>query len=345
MDFHRSNRRKTGLKDVDSCELQQYYLSDPRLSSQSGALTGKSRSVDYLHTEYVEIPTWAVRLGLLRKANYTLTERGRALLALHSGASDAAGDRRPEGNPYLLTPSEKYLFLYSLLDADGDTIKRLYRRLIRQATPLSKSDVGGHLLESFEELRHEIKNRRLSVTYRSLDAQLQSAVEAIRNRSDQAIVPRLEPFVDCGLLKRPNRQSSIYETTDTTRRFIGNLNQSASLDEFLNASLAMNTAALLGLVYEKKLEFLPRYLARSYTRLKSGIGYCSIEDLAILAVASSIGDGHGTFELVDVQHAILEFAGQYGTSVRFTKNRQGNLSLVKFDPTLISALIDGERIQ
>ena len=85
---------------------------------------------------------------------------------------------------------------------------------------------------------------------------------------------------------------------------------------------------------------VPSYITRSYTQLKSGIGYCSIRDLALLAVAYSIGDGYGIFEIGDVQRTILDFAGKYGTSVRFTKDRQGNVALVKFDSNLIRELIN-----
>lgn len=337
---HLSNRYKTRSGDLDSCELQQYYLSDPRLPSQSGALTGRWRSVNYLHTEYVEIPTWAVRLGLLRKGNYTLTERGKVLLALQANGNSMSDHQKPDENPYLLTPSEKYLFLYCLLDADGDIIKRLYKRLILHTGPFDKSDVSGYMIDSLEELRQEMRKRRLNVTYRSIDTQIKSAIEAIKNKSDQAIVPRLEPFVDCGLIRRGSRQNIEYETTSNTCRFIENLNHSSSVDEFLNESLAVNTAVLLRLKCENNLELVPRYMARSYSRLKSGIGYCSIKDLAILAVASSIGNGSGIFEIGDVEQTILDFARKYGASVRFTKDRQGNLALVKFDSNLIRELTD-----
>jgi hypothetical protein len=340
INWHRSNRYKSGPGDFASCELQQYYLSDPRLPSQSGALTGKLRSVNYLHTEYVEIPTWAVRLGLLRESNYTLTERGKAFLALQAKGNSMAYRQKPDENPYLLMPSEKYLFLYCLLDADGDLIKRLYKRLILQTGLFDKSAVGNCMLESLEELRQETKKRWLNVTNRSVDIQLKSAIEAIRNKSDQAILPRLEPFVDCGLLKRANRQSNIYETAGNTRLFIDNLNQSSSVDKFLSDSLAVNTAALLGLEYENNLELVPSYVARSYNLLKSGFGYCSIRDLAILAVAYSMGDGLGIFEIGDVEQAILNFYRKHGTSVRFTKNRQGNLALVKFDSSFIRGISD-----
>jgi hypothetical protein len=68
---HRYNQYdlKKGLPD--RIEVQDYYLADPRLPSQVGALTGRLRAVDYLHMEYVEIPACAVRLKLLREGNYT----------------------------------------------------------------------------------------------------------------------------------------------------------------------------------------------------------------------------------------------------------------------------------
>jgi len=347
---HRSNQYKMRAEDLDPCELQQYYLSDPRLPSQSGALTGKSRAVDYLHTEYVEIPAWAVRLGLLRKGNYTLTERGKVLLAIQPSGNDIFDSEKPDENPYLLTPSEKYFFFYCLLDVDGDLIKKLYKRLILHIGPFSNSKASGYvindyMIKSLVELKDEIKRRRLNITYGSIATQINNTIEAIRNKSDQAVVPRLEPLVDCGLIRRSSQQNIEYETTSNTRLFIENLNRSSSVDEFLNESLAVNTADLLGLKYTKNLELVPRYMTRSYTRLKSGIGYCSIRDLALLAVAYSIGDGSGTFEVGDVQRTILDFARKYGTSVRFTKDRQGNVALVKFDSSLIRELTGASEVQ
>lgn len=337
----RSNQYKTRAEDLDSCEFQRYYLFDPRLPSQSGALTGRLRAVDYLHTEYVEIPAWAVRLGLLRKGNYTLTERGKVLRALQkSSGNDLFDSEKPDQNPYLLTPSEKYFFFYCLLDVDGDIIKKLYKRLILHTDPFSNSKVGDYMIESLEELRDEMKRRRLNVTYESIGTQMNNTIEAIKNKSDQAVVPRLEPFVDCGLIRRSSQQNVEYETASNTRRFIENLNHSSSVDEFLNESLAVNTADLLGLEYANNIGLVPRYMTRSYTRLKSGIGYCSIKDLAILAVAYSIADGSGIFETGDVERTILDFARKYGTSVRFTKDRQGNVALVKFDSNLIRELTD-----
>lgn len=336
----RSNHYKTRAGDLDSCEFQQYYLSDPRLPSQSGALTGRSRAVNYLHIEYVEIPAWAVRLGLLRKGNYTLTERGKVLLALQTSGNDLFGSEKTNENPYLLTPSEKYFFLYCLLDVDGDIIKRLYKRLILHIGLISKNNVDEYMIESLEELKDEMKRRRLNVTYRSIGTQMNSTIKAIKNKSDQTIIPRLEPFVDCGLIRRNSRHNIECEITSNARRFIENLNHSSSIDEFLNEALAVNTADLLGLKWENNVELVPRYMARSYTRLKSGIGYCSIKDLAILAVAYSMGDGSGIFEIGDVEQTILDFARKHGTSVRFTKDRQGNVALVKFDSNLIRELTD-----
>jgi hypothetical protein len=330
----RSNQYKTMSGDLDTCEQQQYYLADPRLPSHSGVLTGKSRAVSYLKKEYVEIPTWAVRLGLLRKANYTLTERGRVSLALQSNISNLFNSEKPDENPYLLTPSDKYFFLFCLLDVDGDIIKRLYRRLVLHPGPFGRKETGGYMIESLAELKDEIKKRRLHITYTTLSNEINNTIEVIK-KTDQAIVPRLEPLVDCGLLRRSSQQDMEYQATNNANVFIQNLNLSGSIDEFLNENLAVNTVDLLGLKFEKKIELVPRYIARSYARLRSGIGYCSIKDLAILAVAYSIGDGFGIFEIGDVERAIIDFYKTHGTNVRFTQDRQGNLALVRFDASFV----------
>src|SRR5687768_2173944 len=60
--FQQLHRRyKPGVSRV---EIQDIYLSDPRLPSHSGAITGDLERRGYRHSVYVEPPTWATRLRL-----------------------------------------------------------------------------------------------------------------------------------------------------------------------------------------------------------------------------------------------------------------------------------------
>src|SRR5262249_12566079 len=104
-----------------TAEIQDILLSDPALPSHTGAITGELDRKGYRHAVYVEIPTWAARLRLVRQQNYTLTDRGRVLLLAGKAPperSSAIHDR----NPLHLSAPEQYVSLFCLLDIDGDLL-------------------------------------------------------------------------------------------------------------------------------------------------------------------------------------------------------------------------------
>src|SRR5579862_3846169 len=105
-------------KDLNKPQIQDRYLSDPALPSHTGPITGDLERKGYRHSVYVEIPTWATRLQLLREKNYTLTDRGRVLL-LHCDAAKIA-QALEVVNPLMLNTSERHVLLYCLIDADGE---------------------------------------------------------------------------------------------------------------------------------------------------------------------------------------------------------------------------------
>jgi len=330
---HRSGQYKA-VEKLDSIELQDLYLSDPRLPSHSGALTGRLRSVGYLHTEYVEIPTWANNLLLLRRGNYTLTDRGKVLLALQPDGKINYSLAKMEVNPFLLAPAEKYFFLYCILETDGDLIRRLYARLVTLNSSFGNNEVGRELSESLKDLQRELTGRARSEASRILKAAEASI------KSGQIIAPRLEPLVDCGLLRRADPVQHLYEFTEGARGFVHNLNSASSVGEFLDRYLAANTAELLRLKSTKSKECISRFISKSYLQLRSGLGYCSIRELALLAVGNSLSEGEFFFEIGEVEQEIMELFRTYGPRVRFTKNRQGQLALVRIESSLSQTLYD-----
>ena len=83
---YRGTRYRERRNLFSPVELQDLYLSDPLLPSQSGAITGDAATAGYRHAVYVEMPTWGVRLRLLRRDNYTLTDRGKVLRGLRENS-------------------------------------------------------------------------------------------------------------------------------------------------------------------------------------------------------------------------------------------------------------------
>ena len=330
---HRSGQYKA-VEKLDSIELQDLYLSDPRLPSRSGALTGRLRPVDYLHTEYVEIPTWANMLLLLRRGNFTLTDRGKVLLALQPDGKINYSLANMETNPFLLVPAEKYFFLYCILETDGDLIRRLYARLAALDSTFGNKEVSRELSESLKDLQRELTGRARSEASRILRA-AEASIE-----SGQIIAPRLEPLVDCGLIRRVDPIQHLYEFTDNGREFVRNLSDAASVGEFLECSLVSSIVQLLSLKAIESQECIRYFIAKSYQQLRSGLGYCSIRELALLTVSNSLHKGESFFEIRDVEQAIMELFHTHGPRVRFTKNRQGQLALVRIDSSLAQTLYD-----
>jgi len=334
---HRYNEYdlKKGLPD--KIELQDYYLADSRLPSQVGALTGKRRGVDYLHMEYVEIPAWAVRLKLLREGNYTLTDRGKTLLVpTMSSGRVVPENAKKEANPFVISDGEKFLFLYCLLEADGDIINRLYSKLREQNEEFTVGTVRGLMLDVLKELSAKLTSRfdrQPSLT----ETHVSNMIKTLERDSDQIVIPRLEPYVDCGLVRRVHRQYYTYRLCDNVGSFLGFLSEFDKIDDFLEKGLAKASIGLLGIQSRTSTERLRHYLADSYLRMRSGLGYCSIRELAMLAVACAVNK-HDCFEIDDVEQELMSLYKEYGNKVRFTKDRQGYIALVRIDRELAESL-------
>jgi hypothetical protein len=87
---------------IELAEIQDLYLSDPCLPSSTGAITGEMDRKGYRHAVYVEIPPWAARLGLVKLQNYSLTDRGRALVDISPGVPDSFRSFNDAENPFSL---------------------------------------------------------------------------------------------------------------------------------------------------------------------------------------------------------------------------------------------------
>ncbi len=337
---HRSNQYKIrdGELQDQLIELQDFFLSDPTLPAQSGALTGKLRPVSYLHTEYVEIPAWAVRLRLIRNGNYTLTDRGKALIALLPSDKEANIQLGLGNNPFILSNGEKVFFIYCILEADGDILKRLYSKLLLCSDEYSKTDVRNLLSESYKEMVDERIQHHRTIRSRIKNSKFINTIKVIDNQSDQMVFPRVEPMVDCGLITRSNPYTHVYKNVKGLSDFVSNLRDHTDILNFLETSLVGSMVDLLNLKYRNDPQSISKFLAKSYTQLRSGLGYCSIRELSLLTVAHALNETSTYFELHDIENLILSLASKYGTSIRFTKNRQGKIALVRIDRRLIEKM-------
>jgi hypothetical protein len=317
-----------------SIELQDYYLADPTLPSNVGALTGRLRPVDYLHMEYVEIPPWAVSLRLMREGNYTLTDRGKILTILTKLKYHKHIHTSFENNPFFITNGEKFIFLYSLLEADGDILKKIYQDLSQKNDNISIDLLKNSMLKESKKLLSNVSSSRSSIFQQQDINVLQSMIKTLERYSDQIVIPRIEPLVDCYFIQRTNRQRNTYKITEGSKSFLNIMDTYLDIDSFLEDGLAKSTATLLNIQNKSSKLSLRSYLSKSYLNMRSGLGYCSIRELALLTVALAIDDGKDYFEISDVERELVVLSKQYGQKIRYTKNRQGIIALVRIDTQL-----------
>ena len=346
---YRGNRYR-GRRSLSSLvELQDLYLSDPLLPSQSGAITGDAATAGYRHAVYVEMPTWGVRLRLLRRDNYTLTDRGKVLRGLRGYSGEDIRTFNPCSNLYLVTPGERFFYLYCMLDVDGDLIQGILSCLLQREGSFTRREVGYIAAKTLEDLSTSRLSRAARGQERLLKDRIATTIRAIENQKgsgmgpcESVATPRTEPLVDCGVLERTDRNSYDYQLSDKGREFAQAVVDSPSIDHVLETNLARLSLRLSngGNVPQDEPQGVTNFVAKGYTQLRSGLGYCSIREVAVMAMAMAIDEGDCSFELADAEYAISELARTHGRDVRFTKSRQGDIAQVRISPRVLAELTD-----
>lgn len=137
---------------------------------------------------------------MIRQQNYTVTARGRVLQLLSATLSDNTSE--PHGNPLLLTRPERYVSLFCLLDADGDLLKGMYRRLL-EAETFTRVDAGDAATATLQELVADRFKKVAAGPMQQVRTKLERTINAVQNQSkhgqgprESIATPRTEPLVD-----------------------------------------------------------------------------------------------------------------------------------------------------
>ncbi len=105
-------------------ELQDAYLSDPLIPSKTGKL--------YYDDCIRRFPNFLSSIGLARPLSNSLLVRGKVFLKLiRREELQSFTNYTQHLNPLVLTKAQKYLFLFSLIEHDGDVLKLLYPHLLK----------------------------------------------------------------------------------------------------------------------------------------------------------------------------------------------------------------------
>jgi len=324
----------SGLETPVSLEIQDAYLALGELPSKRGKL---------FEDDWKKFPRFATNLGLVRPETFSLLVRGKSLLALVSDEELHAFAALSEHNPFLLTPEDKLLFLYSLVEADGDILRLLYPRLMELSAPFNLREAGDLMPDVLKTLA--ANSRPAATGYDDL-ARLQQLLDtaerinALRGRSHSGgrgvradnIVPRLEPLVDLELVSKPNAYDYRYETNQAFWKFFGPLAECDRVETFLEGSFfsAANECWGIRAAHKSTLDSLLPWLWRAYGDLKSPLGYATIREVALLAGIRAMVDGGLYFEITEAIQTLKDLQKEEPGLVRFNVDRLGKLSVVKF---------------
>ncbi|MBM4448444.1 MAG: hypothetical protein FJ015_04305 [Chloroflexi bacterium] len=313
-------------------EIQDVYLSDFQLPSRTGKLVSE---------DWRKYPYLGVHLGLIRAGTWSPFERGMALLRLTPKAElDAFREHNPAANPLYLSPGQRILLLYCLLENDGDVLKQLYTHLIERQS-FSDRDAGDLLPGIFRAIGQQFWNRSLPIEERDKLERLRKIAESIEQwhgRSysgggarEEAIKVRVEPFADIGFLLKDDPYRYEYRLAPEGQAFFATLGPAADIGPFLDTTFFQTWATTFCPADARPASNgeMRAALVRAWNDLKSPLGYAPIVDIALLGGIYAFTDLEVYFEIATVRQFLRDWQKESPTTVRFGVDRMGNMAHVR----------------
>ena len=314
-------------------EIQDTYLASSQLPSQTGKLVDE---------DWRKYPPLLLALGLIRPGTYSLMVAGLTLLRLTPDAEIAAFRQyAPQINPLLLDTKQRLFFLYFFLERDGDVLQPLYRALLERDVPFSDREAGDLLPAIFRDLEKRYRGRarsgdELQRLQRLLDGA--ASIEQWRGKPysgkgarEEHITPRLEPFVDIGLLDKPDPFTYRYVLPAAGRVLFTVFCEAGGIAAFLENDFFHTADAAFGFgtAPVDETQVLARLYA-AFDELKSPLGYAPIKEVALLAGIRALVDDGLRFEMAEATELLKRTQRELPYVIRFNIDRMGNLVYVKF---------------
>lgn len=315
-------------------ELQDLYLSDPRMPSRTGKL------VDANWRRY---PYFGTAIDLIKKGTYSALTRSLVLLAVTPKEELAAFKQHdPENNPLLLSDAQSLVLLYCLIDNDSEVLLPLFQALaLIPGTGFDEREAGDLLPEI---IRNAVKGFRAGgVTPEERDrlsvlTKAAANIEKWKGKAytgsgarEEAIRVRLEPFCDLGFLAKPDRDRFSYESTWGLASLMRAWGSHADTDAFLQKQFfgAFAQSRRMRVSPADDVE-AAHALADAGKALKSSLGYNPITDVGLLAGIRLLTEKGRTLELGRTTELLKSLQKQDPSFVRFTVDRMGVMAYVKF---------------
>lgn len=320
-------------------ELQDIYLSQDILPSKRGRILSEKEKD--LHV----FPTLAVSLGFLSPDDSVLTSRGRLFANSVSSSENDSFSRVSDVNPLIITHEQTMILLFSFLQADSDLISLLYPIIIKKEGLFTDYEIGNHigdLLESYlskaeksaSSMQDKTDIAKLKKTNAKIKAWKNKEYSGVGARDEWATI-RLEPYVDMGLFKKPDKFSFKYELTNGGRKFLYYFETNNNVESFLYNNYISAAAQLFGIetsaVFNSD-EALD-YLKQSNRLLSNNIGYSDLIDTALLSAIKLLLERKRVLEIEKAINILREAQKNAPRDIHFNIDRWGKVKFISFRKT------------
>jgi len=325
-------------------EMQDLYLSDPRMPSTTGKLNDASRE---------KYPYLGTALGLIKPGTWSSMTRAMTLLALVPPEELSAFEKYSEQhNPLLLSREQAALMLYCLIDNDAEILFPLYDQLLKIGGSSFDGRIAGDLLpDIIRSVVNALSKTSLPVEDRDRLAHLEKVAGTIASYRDRnysgttarevSIRVRLEPFCDVGLLTKTDRHRFVYQFTPALKKLMADWGSLENTDNFLQNHFFTTLSNSYNLVVtQASEEDAHSALQQAGIELSSAIGYSPIKDCALLAGIRLLFTQLKVLELGRSHQILLAWQKEAPSFVRFTVDRMGGLAYVKFLKTMAPLIHD-----
>jgi hypothetical protein len=333
---------KEGGQPVEvQMELQDIYLADQTLPSQVGKL---------VKDDWRNYPNLGTNLGFVRTGTFSINTRGLSLLYFTPDIElQAFQEFIPGHNPFLISQKQGLLFLYSLIENDGEVVVPLFTKLAQSnQKTFSDRDAGDLLPEIYRSIIARYRTRSLAIDLRERLEMIEKSAESIlKSQSknakeylgggarEEASRPRLEPYTDIGIFEKPQKMKYEFLLSDVGRRWVDVFHgdeDSDAIEKFLSQRF-FHTAAKAWQIPARELttpdEIVP-YLQRAAKAVSSSSGYAPIEELALMGGIWALTDNHTIIEPGVAREALIAYQKTNPYKVRFTVDRSGTLAHARF---------------
>lgn len=333
------NSRQEGEPPIVAMEVQDLYLADPALPSHVGKL---------VRNDWRKYPHLGVHLGLIRAGTFSPNTRAYSLLHFVTDAElQAFSDYKPEANPLSISPSQALLLLFSFLENDGEVVAPLLAQLAEEAASgFTDRDAGDRLPAIYRGVISRHRSGSISADDRERLSILEKTAESIVQSTnvgryeggsarEESSRPRVEPYVDIGLLSKPNPFKYEYAFTKagtTWANALAAVKTSSEVDTFRTERFFSTASAALGFQAREASnpDEIVSFLHRAWESIHSAGGYAPIEELALVAGIEALLKSQLIIEPGVARQSIIEYQRAHPYEVRFTVNRMGVLAHAKF---------------